>query len=155
MAFADASTRTGPGSAPFADSLTAFDLVVPGGCVVVGGQFRAAVSSSNGTSKGAGQLKVTGSTITTTYGRTDTQNVTSDSYAAMWNTASGTYDLGCFFIHSTTYVNCTWSVPYPLICPDDTTTFTIQVGSNNTNNAQIKNVTLELWYQKRYVDDDA
>ena len=156
VAFSDATGRTGPASSAFADSLTAFDLVVPGGCVVVGGNFRASVSSTHATSRGAGQLKVTGSTITTTYGRTERQNNVDGGYQQIWDAVSGTAGTwGSFFIHSTTYYVCSWSVPYPLICPDDTTTFTVQVGSNNTNAGRLKDVTLELWYQKIYVDDDA
>ena len=57
---------------------------------------------------------------------------------------------------NTAWKYVTWSIPYPLILPDDATTFTVQLyPADAGTTAAIKTVTLELWYRGRYVDDDA
>ena len=157
--YTDATERTHTGSTEWTDTATAFTLTVSGGCVLVGGTFRAQLRNEDAQTAGA-QLKVTGSTITTTYARRDLRDnagtgaqIDSVPY---WATDTGSYFYGSFFVDNTAWKYVTWSIPYPLILPDDATTFTVQLcPSDAGTTAEIKNVTLELWYRGRYVDDDA
>jgi len=153
--YTDATERTHTGSTEWTDTATAFTLTVPGGCVLVGGTLRAQLRNDSAQYAGA-QLKVTGSTITTTYGRTDRKDNLWDDTRGVWLTSASTSTWGAFFVNGTSWNYVNWNVPFPLILPDNATTFTVQLyPADAGTTAEIKNVTLELWYRGKYVDDDA
>ena len=154
--YTDATERTHTGDTSWTDTATTFTLTVSGGCVLVGGTFRAELRNDTSNKYAGAQLKVTGSTITTTYGRTDRKDNLWNDTRGVWLTSASTFTWGALFVYSTVWYFVNWNVPFPLILPDDATTFTVQLcPSDAGTTAEIKNVTLELWYRGRYVDDDA
>jgi len=149
--FSDATLRTHTGDTNWTDSGTSFTFTATAGAMILSMHLKCQMKI-DGAATAYATLKITGATITDTYGDNqllfDTTG-TFNTYAETWHTAES----GLLTTDDTSFVNMAATMP-PLTTPDASTTIDVRISTNDgARTVSIQNVTLDILYVDGFVED--
>jgi hypothetical protein len=146
----DSAAAVSETSGVFTDTAKTFDLSAPVNSYIVGINVKA-VTYCDGATTVQSRIKITGTNLGTKYMSCNYLYYESTNYGYYPAiTDSGAYPL--FSSHNTTEVEQSARLSYCFEVLDATTTFTVQLKETGTGTGHIKDVIIEVFYQKSITD---